>query len=230
MLLDTVINDVSERAFHLEGTGQWTKGKSADIFGPIGPWLVTVDEIADPQNLNLWLEKDGHCFQTGNTRTMVFGVAHLISYLSQYMSLHPGNIISTGTRKREWWTGLTRKIRQSGVAFTINIVVHRKNIEHLEEMIASSAHTRIRIADSRLFREARTPPRLLNAAALCTTGTRSIWSRRSGKRSAQITEGEAAAREQRGLYSCPSCSFAKGAGAPYLLELLQVLIIDFHCF
>jgi len=92
-----VINDVSERAFQLEGTGQWTKGKSADTFGPIGPWLVTVDEIADPQNLNLWLEKDGHRFQNGNTRTMVFGVAHLISYLSQYMSVHPGDIISTGT-------------------------------------------------------------------------------------------------------------------------------------
>jgi 2-keto-4-pentenoate hydratase/2-oxohepta-3-ene-1,7-dioic acid hydratase in catechol pathway len=92
-----VINDVSERAFQLEGTGQWTKGKSADTFGPIGPWLVTTDEITDPQKLDLWLEVNGHRYQSGNTRTMVFGVAHLISYLSQYMSLQPGDIISTGT-------------------------------------------------------------------------------------------------------------------------------------
>jgi 2-keto-4-pentenoate hydratase/2-oxohepta-3-ene-1,7-dioic acid hydratase in catechol pathway len=92
-----VINDVSDRAFQLEGTGQWTKGKSADTFGPIGPWLVTADEIADPQNLEMWLEVNGRRFQSGNTRTMVFGVAHLISYLSQYMSLQPGDIISTGT-------------------------------------------------------------------------------------------------------------------------------------
>jgi 2,4-didehydro-3-deoxy-L-rhamnonate hydrolase len=92
-----VINDVSERAFQLEGTGQWTKGKSADTFGPIGPWLVTTDEITDPQSLDMWLEMNGRRFQTGNTRTMVFGVAHLISYLSQYMSLQPGDIISTGT-------------------------------------------------------------------------------------------------------------------------------------
>jgi 2-keto-4-pentenoate hydratase/2-oxohepta-3-ene-1,7-dioic acid hydratase in catechol pathway len=92
-----VINDVSERAFQLEGTGQWTKGKSADTFGPIGPWLVTADEVADPQNLDMWLEVNGRRFQSGNTRTMVFGVAHLISYLSQYMSLQPGDIISTGT-------------------------------------------------------------------------------------------------------------------------------------
>lgn len=92
-----VINDVSERAFQLEGTGQWTKGKSADTFGPIGPWLVTADEVADPQNLDMWLEVNGRRFQNGNTHTMVFGVAHLISYLSQYMSLQPGDIISTGT-------------------------------------------------------------------------------------------------------------------------------------
>jgi 2,4-diketo-3-deoxy-L-fuconate hydrolase len=92
-----VVNDVSERAFQLEGTGQWTKGKSADSFGPIGPWLVTSDEAPDPQTLGMWLEIDGHRFQNGSTKTMVFGVAHLISYLSQYMSLHPGDIISTGT-------------------------------------------------------------------------------------------------------------------------------------
>ena len=92
-----VINDVSERAFQIERGGQWTKGKSADTFGPIGPWLVTRDEVPDPQNLSLWLEIDGHRFQNGSTRTMVFGVAHLISYSSQFMSLHPGDIISTGT-------------------------------------------------------------------------------------------------------------------------------------
>jgi 2-keto-4-pentenoate hydratase/2-oxohepta-3-ene-1,7-dioic acid hydratase in catechol pathway len=92
-----VVNDLSERAFQLEGTGQWVKGKSADTFGPIGPWLVTADEVPDPQNLHLWLEVDGHRFQDGSTRTMVFGVAHLVSYLSRFMSLQPGDIISTGT-------------------------------------------------------------------------------------------------------------------------------------
>jgi 2-keto-4-pentenoate hydratase/2-oxohepta-3-ene-1,7-dioic acid hydratase in catechol pathway len=92
-----VVNDLSERAFQLEGTGQWVKGKSADTFGPIGPWLVTPDEVPDPQNLDMWLEVDGHRYQNGNTRTMVFGVAYLVSYLSRFMSLQPGDIISTGT-------------------------------------------------------------------------------------------------------------------------------------
>lgn len=92
-----VVNDLSERAFQLEGTGQWVKGKSADTFGPIGPWLVTADEVPDPQNLDLWLEVDGHRFQDGSTKTMVFGVAYLVSYLSRFMSLQPGDIISTGT-------------------------------------------------------------------------------------------------------------------------------------
>jgi 2-keto-4-pentenoate hydratase/2-oxohepta-3-ene-1,7-dioic acid hydratase in catechol pathway len=92
-----VVNDVSERAYQLEGTGQWVKGKSADTFGPIGPWLVTADEVPDPQNLRLWLEVDGHRYQDGSTATMVFGVAHLVSYISRYMSLQPGDIISTGT-------------------------------------------------------------------------------------------------------------------------------------
>ena len=91
-----VVNDLSERAFQLEGTGQWVKGKSADTFGPIGPWLVTRDEVPDPQNLRLWLEVDGHRYQDGNTNTMVFGVAYLVSYLSRFMSLQPGDIISTG--------------------------------------------------------------------------------------------------------------------------------------
>jgi 2,4-diketo-3-deoxy-L-fuconate hydrolase len=92
-----VVNDVSERAFQLEGTGQWVKGKSADTFGPVGPWLVTADEIPDPQSINMWLEVDGHRFQEGSTKTMVFGVAYLISYLSRFMSLRSGDIISTGT-------------------------------------------------------------------------------------------------------------------------------------
>src|SRR5258708_44682 len=92
-----VVNDVSERAFQLEGTGQWVKGKSADTFGPIGPWLVTAEEVPDPQALGLWLEVDGHRYQNGSTATMVFGVAHLVSYLSRFMSLQPGDIISMGT-------------------------------------------------------------------------------------------------------------------------------------
>jgi 2,4-diketo-3-deoxy-L-fuconate hydrolase len=92
-----VVNDLSERAFQLEGTGQWVKGKSADTFGPIGPWLVTTEDVPDPQLLRLWLEVDGHRYQEGSTATMVFGVAHLVSYLSGFMSLQPGDIISTGT-------------------------------------------------------------------------------------------------------------------------------------
>jgi 2-keto-4-pentenoate hydratase/2-oxohepta-3-ene-1,7-dioic acid hydratase in catechol pathway len=92
-----VINDVSERAFQIERAGQWTKGKSHDTFGPIGPWLVTRDEIPDPQNLAMWLEVDGHRYQDGSTRTMVYKVPFLIAYLSQFMSLQPGDIISTGT-------------------------------------------------------------------------------------------------------------------------------------
>jgi 2-keto-4-pentenoate hydratase/2-oxohepta-3-ene-1,7-dioic acid hydratase in catechol pathway len=92
-----VINDVSERAFQLERSGQWVKGKSADTFGPIGPWLVTRDEIPDPQNLSMWLEVDGHRYQDGSTRTMIFPVAYLVSYISQFMSMQPGDIISTGT-------------------------------------------------------------------------------------------------------------------------------------
>jgi 2-keto-4-pentenoate hydratase/2-oxohepta-3-ene-1,7-dioic acid hydratase in catechol pathway len=91
------VNDLSERAFQLEGTGQWVKGKSADTFGPIGPWLATADEVPDPQNLKMWLEVDGHRYQNGSTHTMIFGVRHLVAYLSRFMSLQPGDIISTGT-------------------------------------------------------------------------------------------------------------------------------------
>ena len=92
-----VVDDLSEREFQLERKGQWSKGKGCDTFGPIGPWLVTKDEILDPQRLQLWLEVDGHRYQDGNTRTMVYGVAFLVSYLSQFMSLLPGDVISTGT-------------------------------------------------------------------------------------------------------------------------------------
>lgn len=92
-----VIHDVSERAFQIERSGQWTKGKSCDTFGPTGPWLVTKDEIVDPQDLGMWLKINGEVMQNGSTRTMVYGVAYLVSYLSQFMSLHPGDIISTGT-------------------------------------------------------------------------------------------------------------------------------------
>ena len=92
-----VCNDVSERHFQTERGGTWDKGKGADTFGPIGPWLVTRDEIADPQNLKMWLEVDGKRYQDGSTRTMIFGVANVVSYVSQFMSLQPGDIITTGT-------------------------------------------------------------------------------------------------------------------------------------
>lgn len=93
----SVAHDVSERAFQAERQGQWTKGKSCDTFGPTGPWLVTKDEVADPQNLKMWLTVNGKTMQNGSTKTMVYGVKYLVSYLSQFMSLHPGDIISTGT-------------------------------------------------------------------------------------------------------------------------------------
>jgi 2-keto-4-pentenoate hydratase/2-oxohepta-3-ene-1,7-dioic acid hydratase in catechol pathway len=92
-----VTNDVSERAFQTERAGQWTKGKSCDNFGQIGPWLVTRDEVADPQDLRMWLKVNGDTMQNGSTRTMVYGVSMLVSYLSQFMTLHPGDVISTGT-------------------------------------------------------------------------------------------------------------------------------------
>jgi 2,4-didehydro-3-deoxy-L-rhamnonate hydrolase len=91
------INDVSERAFQIERSGQWTKGKSYDTFGPVGPWLVTADEIKNPQNLHLWLELNGKRVQDGNTKTMVYGVAYIVAYLSEFFTLMPGDIITTGT-------------------------------------------------------------------------------------------------------------------------------------
>ena len=92
-----VVNDVSEREYQIERGGTWDKGKGCDTFGPIGPWLVTRDDVADPQKLGMWLEVDGKRYQNGNTSTMIFGVAHIIAYLSKFMSLQPGDVISTGT-------------------------------------------------------------------------------------------------------------------------------------
>ena len=92
-----VVNDVSEREYQLERSGTWDKGKGCDTFGPVGPWLVTTDEVRDPQQLAMWLDVNGIRRQTGNTRTMVFGVAHLVSYISRFMTLYPGDLISTGT-------------------------------------------------------------------------------------------------------------------------------------
>ncbi len=92
-----IVNDVSEREFQTERGGTWDKGKGCDTFGPTGPWLVTRDEIPDPQNLGMWLEVDGKRMQNGSTKTMIFGVAKLVSYVSHFMTLHPGDVISTGT-------------------------------------------------------------------------------------------------------------------------------------
>ncbi|SMX25672.1 fumarylacetoacetate hydrolase family protein [Boseongicola aestuarii] len=92
-----ITNDVSERDFQLERAGQWTKGKSCDNYGQIGPWLVTRDAVQDPQDLSMWLTVNDQTMQSGSTKTMVYGVAHLVSYLSQFMTLHPGDVISTGT-------------------------------------------------------------------------------------------------------------------------------------
>ena len=92
-----VVSDVSERDYQLERGGTWDKGKGCDTFGPVGPWLVTADEAGDPQALAMWLEVNGHRYQNGSTRTMIFGVAHLVSYVSRFMTLHPGDLITTGT-------------------------------------------------------------------------------------------------------------------------------------
>ena len=92
-----VVNDVSEREYQIERGGTWDKGKGCDTFGPVGPWLVTADEVGDPQNLAMWLEVNGHRWQNGSTKTMIFGVAQLVSYLSRFMTLYPGDLISTGT-------------------------------------------------------------------------------------------------------------------------------------
>jgi 2-keto-4-pentenoate hydratase/2-oxohepta-3-ene-1,7-dioic acid hydratase in catechol pathway len=114
-----IVNDVSERAFQKEGTGQWIKGKSCDTFGPIGPYLVTKDEIPDPQQLDLWLEVDGHRYQQGNTKNMIFGIAFLISYLSRFFTLYPGDIIATGTP-----AGVGMGIKPTPIYLTAGQVVH----------------------------------------------------------------------------------------------------------
>ncbi|MEQ3650396.1 fumarylacetoacetate hydrolase family protein [Hyphomonas sp.] len=116
-----IIHDVSERAFQLEGTGQWVKGKSADTFGPIGPWLVTRDEVDDPQALQMWLDVNGEAMQRGATSTMVFGVSHLVSYLSQYMSLQPGDIISTGTPPGVGLSKTPQRFLRAGDIVTLGI-------------------------------------------------------------------------------------------------------------
>ena len=92
-----VVNDVSEREYQIERGGTWDKGKGCDTFGPVGPWMVTADEVPDPQALPMWLDVNGQRMQTGSTRTMIFGVAHLVSYISRFMTLYPGDLISTGT-------------------------------------------------------------------------------------------------------------------------------------
>jgi len=92
-----IVNDVSEREFQLERGSQWDKGKGCDTFGPVGPWLVTSDEVGDPQNLSMWLEVNGHRYQNGSTKTMIFGAAQIVSYLSRFMTLEPGDLITTGT-------------------------------------------------------------------------------------------------------------------------------------
>jgi 2-keto-4-pentenoate hydratase/2-oxohepta-3-ene-1,7-dioic acid hydratase in catechol pathway len=92
-----VVNDISEREYQIERGGTWDKGKGCDTFGPVGPWLVTADEVPDPQNLHLWLELNGQRRQNGNTRTMIFGVAALVAYISRFMTLEPGDLITTGT-------------------------------------------------------------------------------------------------------------------------------------
>jgi 2-keto-4-pentenoate hydratase/2-oxohepta-3-ene-1,7-dioic acid hydratase in catechol pathway len=92
-----VVNDLSEREYQLERGGQWDKGKGCDTFGPVGPWMVSADEVPDPQALAMWLDVNGQRMQDGNTKTMIFGVAHLVSYISRFMTLNPGDLISTGT-------------------------------------------------------------------------------------------------------------------------------------
>ena len=116
-----VINDVSERNYQLERGGQWDKGKSFDTFGPVGPWLVTRDEIADPQSLDLWLDVNGCRMQAGNTRTMIFDCARIVSYLSECMTLMPGDIIATGTPPGVGMGMLPPKFLQTGDVMTLGI-------------------------------------------------------------------------------------------------------------
>lgn len=128
----TILNDISERAFQLERAGQWVKGKSCDTFAPLGPWLVTPDEVKNPQNLAITLSVNGETMQQGSTESMVFGVAHLIHYISQFMSLQPGDVISTGTppgvgmgQKPQRWlqTGDRVRVTISGLGTQEQLVV-----------------------------------------------------------------------------------------------------------
>ena len=117
----TICNDVSEREYQLERGPTWTKGKSCDTFGPIGPWLVTADEIANPQKLDMWLDLNGKRAQTGNTGKMIFGVATLISYLSKLMTLHPGDVISTGTPPGVGMGMKPQRFRKPGDVMTLGV-------------------------------------------------------------------------------------------------------------
>jgi 2,4-diketo-3-deoxy-L-fuconate hydrolase len=105
-----VVNDVSEREYQLERGGTWDKGKGCDTFGPTGPWLVTADEVPDPQALDMWLDVNGHRYQNGSTRTMIFNVVQLVSYVSRFMTLYPGDLITTGTPP-----GVGMGVKPSGV-------------------------------------------------------------------------------------------------------------------
>ena len=129
-----IINDISERAFQLERGGQWTKGKSCDTFGPIGPWLVTPDEVGDPLNLNMWLEVDGHRYQDGSTSTMIFGPTFLAHYLSEFMTLRAGDVISTGTPPGVGLGQKPPKYLKPGQHMTVCIerlgVQHQRTVEY----------------------------------------------------------------------------------------------------
>jgi 2-keto-4-pentenoate hydratase/2-oxohepta-3-ene-1,7-dioic acid hydratase in catechol pathway len=133
-----IVNDVSEREYQLERGGQWDKGKGCDTFAPLGPWLVTADEIPEPQNLDLWLEVDGHRFQNGSTRTMIFGVAQLVSYISHFMSLHPGDVISTGTPPGVGFGQNPPRYLKSGQ--TIRLGITELGVQQQRTVAASAPH------------------------------------------------------------------------------------------
>jgi 2,4-diketo-3-deoxy-L-fuconate hydrolase len=133
------VNDLSERAFQLEGTGLWVKGKSADTFGPIGPWLVTPDEILDLQNLGLWLEVDGNRYQNGSTSSMIFGVTYLVSYVSRFMSLHSGALSRLARRPAWAWARSPRSICERATTSDLEST-------DLETNSSVSSHSRLRVA------------------------------------------------------------------------------------
>jgi 2-keto-4-pentenoate hydratase/2-oxohepta-3-ene-1,7-dioic acid hydratase in catechol pathway len=139
-----IVNDVSERAYQLERGGQWDKGKGCDTFAPLGPWLVSPNEISDPQNLDLWLEVDGHRFQNGNTRTMIVGVAELISYISQFMTLYSGDVIATGTPPGVGLGQKPPKYLRAGQTMRLGItglgVQQQRTVDAIAPAIESSQH------------------------------------------------------------------------------------------